>query len=152
MTGTLIDTFLSPNGRIDRRTWWGGIIATAAAGLIGTSLMNADSFDESANAVSAAPTMAAFLWAALAAYVATVLILKRLEDGGAPKILGVLFAAAAGTILIGWGVGAFAEPFAVSPMTALLWSLVLGMIPALFEAARRPTRAPVSTGTEGQPA
>ena len=118
------------------------MIATAAAGGIGASLMNADTFDESANAVKDAPTMAAFLWATLAVYVAFVLTRKRLEDGGGAKWFGPLFAIAASIILIGWGVGAFAEPFAPGPASAVLWSLVVAMLIPAVEAARRPTRTP----------
>lgn len=136
-----IDAVLSPKGRINRLAWWIGILATSAAGLIGTALMNADAFDESTNAVSHAPTMAAFLWAALAAYVATVLTLKRLDDAGRPKWLGILFGAAATFLLAGWGIGAFSDPFAPPATLATMWGLVLMMTPALVEAAHRPSRA-----------
>lgn len=135
-----IDAAFSPKGRINRLAWWIGILATAGAGVIGTALMNADAFDESANAVPHAPTMAAFLWAALAAYVATVLTLKRLDDAGRPKWLGILFGAAAASLLAGWGIGAFSDPFAPPAMMATMWGLVLAMTPAVVEAAHRPSR------------
>lgn len=141
MTGITIDALFSPKGRIDRRAWWIGIVATAAAGAIGVALMNADTFDESANAISEAPTMAAFLWAALAMYVATVLTLKRLEDGAAPKLLGMMFGLSAATLLAGWGIGAFSQPFTLSTTALVLWALVLATTTPLIEAARRPSSA-----------
>lgn len=87
--------------------------------------------------------MAAFLWAALAVYVATVLTVKRLKDGGAPKWLGALFGAASSVILVGWSIGAFAQPLAPTPAAAVLWGLALALAPALVEAARRATRPPL---------
>ncbi|HRN85105.1 MAG TPA: DUF805 domain-containing protein [Hyphomicrobium sp.] len=135
-----IDTAFSPKGRINRLAWWIGILATFGAGVLGTAVMNADTFDESANAIPHAPTMAAFLWAALAAYVATVLTLKRLDDAGRPKWLGILFGAAAAFLLAGWGIGAFSDPFAPPATSATLWLLLLTMTPALVEAAHRPSR------------
>lgn len=139
MTENAIDAFLSPKGRINRAAWWIGFVATLAAGLLGTVLMNADTFDESTNAVADAPTMAAFLWAALSAYVATVLTMKRLKDAGRPKWLGVLFGTAAASLLAGWGIGAFAEPFAATAASAAMWGLALAMVPAVVEAAHRPS-------------
>lgn len=135
-----IDAAFSPKGRINRLAWWVGILATVGAGLIGTALMNADAFDESANAVPHAPTMAAFLWATLAAYVATVLTLKRLDDAGRPKWPGILFGAAAALLLAGWGIGAFSDPLAPPETMAAMWGILLAMTPALVEAAHRPSR------------
>lgn len=143
-------TLLSPKGRIDRRTWWIGMISVAASGMAGIGLMNVDSFDDSANAIAAAPTMAAFLWAALAVYTATVLTLKRHRDGGAPRWFGALFAAAAMVILMGWGVGAFAQPFEQATASAVLWALAALMLPALVEAAYRPSREHTSPRSEIQ--
>lgn len=137
-----IDAVLSPQGRISRTAWWIGILATAAAGLLGTALMNTDAFDESANAVADAPTMAAFLWAALAAYVATVLTMKRLDDAGRPKWLGRVFGIAAASLLAGWGIGAFGDPLAATAVSAAMWGMALAMAPALVEAAHRPSHPP----------
>lgn len=128
------------------------MIATVAAGLIGIVLMNVDTFDESANAIADAPTMAAFLWAALAAYAATVLTLKRHRDGGLGRWLGALFAIAAAIILLGWGIGAFVRPFEPTTANAALWVLVLLLLPALVEAARRPSRRSTETSPSAQTA
>lgn len=151
MAPQLPDALLSPNGRIDRRTWWIGMISVAVTGVAGISLMNVDSFDDSTNAITAAPTMAAFLWAALAAYVATVLTLKRHRDGGTHRWFGALFAAAAIAILLGWGVGIFAQPLEATTASTVLWALVAFMLPALVEAARRPSRERPAPPSEIQP-
>lgn len=135
-----IDTAFSPKGRINRLAWWIGILATVGAGFIGANLMNADTFDESANAVPHAPTMAAFLWAALAAYVATMLTIKRLDDAGRPQWLGILFGSAAALLLAGWGIGVFGDPLAPPVTLAIVCGLALAMAPALGEAAFRPSR------------
>jgi len=139
MTTNVIDLFLSLKGRIDRQVWWIGMLAAFVATMVGIGLFNRDSFDESANAVSGAPTMAAFIWAALCGYAATSLTVKRLNDAACPRWLGQLFALAGAAIVIGWGLGFFLHPFVLNGESAVFWVLALSAVPALIESAARPS-------------
>jgi uncharacterized membrane protein YhaH (DUF805 family) len=136
---SLIDILFSLKGRIGRTTWWVASLALLVAAVSGVALFNEDNFDESAHAISEAPTMAAFLWVAICVYVGFALTVKRFADAARTGWLGAAFAVAAAALVIGWGLGAFHHPFATTTEAAVFWLLALPVALALFEAGSRPS-------------
>lgn len=141
MTADLFDLFFSFRGRIGRRAWAFGLAAIGAVALAGTALFNADGFDESANAVRGAPTVAAFLWAFLCLVAATALSAKRLADRCRPPWFVHTLALPATALLAGWGLGLFRDPLALTLEAAAFWGLAALLLPALLECAA-PTAPP----------
>jgi uncharacterized membrane protein YhaH (DUF805 family) len=136
-----IDILFSLNGRIGRQTWWIATVLVLVAAIAGVVLFNEDNFDESAHAISEAPTMAAFLWAAICGYVATSLNVKRFNDAARSRWLGWVFPLAGAALLTGWGLGAFHHPFTPTTEAAVFWLLVIPVVLALAEAGTRPSAA-----------
>jgi uncharacterized membrane protein YhaH (DUF805 family) len=137
-----IDVLFSLKGRIGLQTWWIASVAVLVLALAGVALFNEDNFDESTKAISDAPTMAAFLWAAICVYVAAALSVKRLNDAARPRWLGLAFAVAGAALLTGWGLGVFHHPFTLTTESAALWLLALPVGLALVEAGTRPSASP----------
>lgn len=134
MTTHLIDLFLSLKGRISRREWVLGSIAVAAAAISGILLFNVDTYDESANAVAAAPTMAAFLWAIPCLFSLTALCAKRLR--GRMRWLAAGVAVPGALLICGWGFGYFQTLLAGDGQTAAFSLLVALSLPAFVACAR----------------
>lgn len=139
-----VDILFSLKGRIGRRTWWIASSAVIVAAVAGVALFNEDSFDQSTQAIAEAPTMAAFLWAAICGYVATSLNMKRFNDAARSRWLGWGFAAAGAALLTGWGLGAFHHPFTPTAEAAIFWLLTIPIALALGEAATRPSASAAS--------
>ncbi len=139
MTSELIDLFFSFRGRIGRQVWWFGVVVVAAAAIGGIALFNVDSFDESANAVRGAPTMAAFLWALLCVYILTALCTKRLADSQRPSWLRHTVSIPGALAISGWGAGIFLNPLASPIETVVFWALVIMPIPAIIGSAILPS-------------
>ncbi len=137
-----IDILFSLKGRIGRTTWWIASLAVLVAAVVGVFLFNEDNFDESAQAIAEAPTMAAFLWAAICGYVAISLNVKRFNDAARSRWLGLAFAIASAALLTGWGLGAFHHPFVATAETVVFWLLALPIALALAEAGTRPSASP----------
>lgn len=135
MTGDLIDLLFSFRGRISRRAWWLGAAGTIVACVAGIALFNVDSFDESANAVRGAPTMAAFLWSLLCLFVLAALCAKRLRDAGRPQWLTYTFALPGAALISGWGLGYFLAPLALDGSALAFWALAALTVPALVACA-----------------
>lgn len=136
MIGDVIDLFFSFNGRISRRAWLAGAASVLAAAGTGILLFNNDSFDESANAVAGAPTMAAFLWAALALFAFTALSAKRLARAEARHGLWATIAVPGALLVCGWGLGFFLEPWSPDAEASVFWALLAAALPALIACAR----------------
>lgn len=121
MTISPIDLFFSFRGRITVQEGLIGMAILAIAGPAGVYLFNNDNFDQSANAVAAAPTMAAFLWAFVCVFAITALCAKRLSGGR--KWLAAVFAIPGLLMLCGWGFGYFQAPLSPTPDSIVLWAL-----------------------------
>lgn len=121
MTISPIDLFFSFRGRITLQQGLIGMAILAIAGPAGVYLFNNDNFDQSANAVAAAPTMAAFLWAFICVLTMTALCAKRLA--GWRKWLAAVFAIPGLLILCGWGLGYFQAPLSPTQDSMVLWVL-----------------------------
>lgn len=140
MTGYLIDLFFSLRGTASRREWLLGATAIAAATVGGILLFNNDSFEESINAVSEIPTMAAVLWSALCLYALFALSAKRLNGAGFGRWAAAI-ALPGFLLLCGWGLGYFLKPLSLRPDALALWVLLAVSFPALFICAARPEGA-----------
>ena len=141
MSGYLIDLFFSLKGRASRQAWLIGTAALAAAALGGVLLFNDGSFDESLNAASEIPTMAAVLWAGLCLYSFVALSTKRLNAAGYGKRTAAGLAVATLLLLCGWGSGYFLAPFAPRMDTFVFWALIAAALPALAICIRGPRTA-----------
>lgn len=140
MSGYLIDLLFSLKGRVTRREWLISTVCLAGLAVAGVWLFNDDNFDESLNAISNAPTMAAFLWIALGLFIFTALSVKRLRDGaGAARLAHSIWIPGA-VALIGWGVGAFSGPGTAVAASFALPVLAIIALPAVVRCAARPTR------------
>ncbi len=137
MTISPIDLFLSFRGRISLSDWLFGIAVLAMAAPAGAYLLNNDNFDQSANAVAAAPTMAAFLWASICLYSLTALCAKRLT--GMRRWLLVAFTVPALALLAGWGVGYFQAPLSPAWDSFVLWLSLVACTLALLTCLRDST-------------
>ncbi|WP_072392218.1 DUF805 domain-containing protein [Hyphomicrobium sp. CS1GBMeth3] len=139
MSGYLIDLFFSLKGRVGRRDWIVSTLVVAFLAVVGVWLFNDDGFDESLNAVSGAPTMAAFLWVALGLFVFTALSVKRLRDGASSAWLVHTLWIPGAIALIGWGLGAFSGPDVRADASLALPALAVIALPAIARCAVRPT-------------
>jgi uncharacterized membrane protein YhaH (DUF805 family) len=136
MNQSLADLFLTLDGRIDRRTWALGFIFTIVAGIGGLCLFNEAAYDESANAIANAPTMAAFVWAVVCIAAAAVLTIKRLRDRERPRALGISAGASAFALVVAWGFGLIGDTQGLTAYgTLVLATLIVPLAIALVECA-----------------
>lgn len=140
MSGYLIDLFSSFKGRISRTEWRLATLALVVIGVGGVLLFNDDGFDESANKVADVPTMAAFLWALLCLFAFTALCAKRLNDCDRPPRLAYAVSIAGSLTIVGWGLGFFLTPLAVSIETLIFWVLIALTLPAILACAALPAK------------
>ncbi|HEX2842537.1 hypothetical protein [Hyphomicrobium sp.] len=134
MTTSPIDLFFSLRGRITLQEGLIGMAILAIAGPAGVYFFNNDNFDQSANAIASAPTMAAFLWALLCVFAMTALCAKRLS--GWRRWLAAVFAIPGLLILCGWGLGYFQAPLSPLPDSIVLWTFGITASAAIVSCLR----------------
>lgn len=136
MTDYLIDLLFSFRGRASRREWALGLIAVAAAVVLGFAFFNDASFDESANSVVGAPTMALFLWLLFCLFVLTAICAKRLAEAGQPRWLAATIGLPLAVVVSAWGLGYFLHPLSPGIESLAFWVLLALPLPALALCAR----------------
>jgi uncharacterized membrane protein YhaH (DUF805 family) len=135
MAGTLIDLFFSFRGRASRLEWLVGSVAIVIAAALGVYLFNDASFDESMNAASEIPTMAAVFWALVCFVAFCAVSVKRLADAGRGRWDVIEVCLFSLLLVLGWAVGFFPKAPSMDLEALIFWGLIAALLPALVLCA-----------------
>ncbi len=134
MAGTSsISSSRSGDGRAGE--WLVGSVAIVIAAALGVLSFNDASFDESMNAASEIPTMAAVFWALVCFVAFCAVSVKRLADAGRGRWDVIEVCLFSLLLVLGWAVGFFPKGAIDGSRSPNFLGLIAALLPALVLCA-----------------
>ena len=146
--GNVIKLFTSFNGRINRASWWLGVVAIVVLSVGGTLVLNPDYYSFEPGVVPN-PNWAATIWGLLLVFPMTAITVKRFNDRDWPHWLGYAYGLLAAVQVVGQHFGFLAGPgISITEAIGLIIVVLVGLFVLIDNGFLRGTKGPNRYGPD----